>query len=272
MLADYHVHTEFSFDSNFDMEEVVKQAISMKLDEICFTDHVDYGVCFDHDEKINDTSVRRNVDYPNYFKKIAYLQDKYNKQISIKKGLEFGVQTHTLNEYESLYNKYPMDFIILSNHQMNDIETCDPLFFKDKPQIESTRLYYQGILDVMKVYKHYSVLGHLDYIVRYDPSGTCEFKYYEDLVKDILTLAIKENKGIEINMSYFRNKLNDTTPNKDILKMYHDLGGRIITIGTDSHKKEHLGKYLDIGKQVLKDLGYKEFATFDKMKPIFHEL
>ena len=76
MLADYHVHSQFSDDSDYEMEEVVKDAIAFGLDEICFTDHVDYGVKLDHG--VEGTTPRldeygmpiRNVDYPRYFEKI----------------------------------------------------------------------------------------------------------------------------------------------------------------------------------------------------------
>ena len=54
--------------------------------------------------------------------------------------------------------------------------------------------------------------------------------------------------------------------------LYYDLGGKIITIGYDSHTKEHLGKYIEENKKILKEIGFKEFCTFDKMEPIFWEL
>lgn len=41
MFADYYVHTAFSDDSIYPMEQVVQAAISKKIDEICFTEHVD---------------------------------------------------------------------------------------------------------------------------------------------------------------------------------------------------------------------------------------
>ena len=56
------------------------------------------------------------------------------------------------------------------------------------------------------------------------------------------------------------------------MKLYRELGGTIITIGSDSHKPEHLGTFIDETKQELKTLGFKEFCTFDKMKPIYHQL
>ena len=79
-------------------------------------------------------------------------------------------------------------------------------------------------------------------------------------------------KVLEINTSSHRYSLKDSTPSRDILKLYKELGGKIITIGSDSHKPEHLGAYIDEAKELLKETGFDSFCTFEKMKPIFHQL
>ena len=100
MFADYHVHTEFSDDSTYSMEQVVKDAIEMKMDEICFTDHVDYGIKDDWDSgkpiRYRGKEPFANVDYPVYEARIRELKKRYEKQINIKMGMEFGIQTHTI--------------------------------------------------------------------------------------------------------------------------------------------------------------------------------
>ncbi len=78
--------------------------------------------------------------------------------------------------------------------------------------------------------------------------------------------------GIELNTSYHRYGLKDTTPSLEILKLYHELGGSIITIGSDSHKPEHLGTYIEEAKHFLKKLGFKYFCTYERMKPVYHEI
>lgn len=162
MFADYHVHCHFSDDSNYPMEQVILDAIEKGIDEICFTDHVDYGVKADWDtpEKIRyiDGSPYTNVDYPNYFQKIETFQQKYKDKITIKKGLEFGIQTHTIPLYEKLIEKYPMDFVILSIHQIQDKEFWNQEFQKEKSQAEYNRQYYQEMLDIVQKFKGYSVL------------------------------------------------------------------------------------------------------------------
>lgn len=271
MYIDYHVHSEFSDDSDYLIEDVIKDAIKLGIDELCFTDHVDYGVKKDHDD-LNSNLKVYNVDYPAYYKRICELQEKYQNDISIKLGLELGVQTHTIPLYEKLVKRYPFDFLLLSIHQVDDLESWNQDYQKGKTQKEYNEGYYLEMLNVIKNYHDYSVLAHLDLMTRYDLQGIYPFEKVKPIVKEILETVIKDGKGIEINTSSHRYGLNDLTPSKEILKLYKDLGGQIITIGSDSHAKEHLGTYIKESKEELKNIGFKYYCTYDKLKPIFHEL
>ena len=95
----------------------------------------------------------------------------------------------------------------------------------------------------MKEYKAYSVLAPLDLIARYDSRGRYPFEKVKPPVTEILREAIADTKGIELNTSSHRYGLEETTPSLDILKLYRELGGEIITTGSDSHKREHLGAH-----------------------------
>lgn len=276
MFVDYHVHTEFSDDSVYPMESVVKDAIAMKMDELCFTDHVDYGIKDDWDSgkpiAYRGNAPFANVDYPRYIAEINRMQRLYGDKISIKTGLEFGIQSHTIPLYETLFHRYAFDFIILSIHQVKDKEFWTQDFQQGRTQKEYNEQYYQEMLDVMRLYKDYSVLGHLDLIIRYDKQGLYPFEKVKPMIAEILRLAIADGKGIELNTSYYRYGLQDSTPSKEILSLYRDLGGEIITLGSDSHKPEHLGAYMKEGKALLKELGFQNFCTFDQMKAVFHKL
>ncbi len=283
MKADYHVHTEFSDDSVYPMEDVVKDAIAMELDELCFTDHVDYGIKNDWDDGTEikyrsgipgepENEPIMNVNYPVYYETYKRLQKEYGDKISLKLGMEFGMQAHTIEKYEKLFARYPFDFIILSVHQVEDKEFWTQDFQRSRTQKEYNERYYEELLYLVQNYHHYSVLGHMDLIVRYDKEGIYPFEKLKPILTEILKIVIADGKGIEVNTSSHRYGLKDLTPSRDILRLYRELGGRIITIGSDSHKKEHLGAYIEETKQELKALGYKEYCTFDKMKPIYHEL
>lgn len=283
MLADYHVHSEFSDDSEYPIEKVVLDAIDKRIEELCFTDHVDYGIKVDFDDPKGivyrkggkgepDMIPLTNVNYPEYYKRIVELKEKYKDKITIKLGLEFGIQKHTIDKYNDLFNRYPFDFIILSVHQQDDLETWNQDYQRGKTQKEYNEGYYNELLYCVKNFKNYSVLGHMDLIARYDLEGKYPFELLKPLITEILKEVIKDGKGIELNTSYHRYNIGDLTPSRDILRLYKDLGGRIITIGSDSHKLEHLGAYLEEGKEELRKLGFEEFCTFEKMKPIFHRL
>ena len=276
MFADYHVHTEFSDDSVYLMEDIIQDALRMGMDEICFTDHVDYGTKEDvipgQPISYRGEYPLTNVDYPRYAEAVKRMQELYKGRIKIRMGMEFGVQTHTISRFEELFRLYPFDFIILSIHQVEDKEFWTQEFQEGRTQKEYDERYYEELLNVVRTYKDYSVLGHLDLIVRYDKAGIYPFERVRPLIEEILKTVIANGKGIEINTSSRRYGLADSTPSKEILKLYRELGGRIITIGSDSHKPEHLGAYFREAKQYLKGLGYEQFCTFDQMQPVFHKL
>lgn len=277
MIADYHMHTYYSDDSQYKMEEAVKKAIELGLNEICFTDHVDYGIKLEHEDymRLNEEERKNrvaNVDYKHYFEEIHQLQVKYKDRITIKQGMEFGIQTHTIPAFQTLFNRYDFDFIILSCHQVEDKEFWTQDFQKGRSQQIYNERYYEEILNVIKVYKDYSVLGHLDLLKRYDLKGEYPFEKTKEIITEILKIVIADKKGIEINTSSFYYGLNDLMPSKNILKLYHDLGGTILTIGSDSHKEEQVGAHIEEIHEELKKIGFKQICTFDKMKPIFHDL
>ena len=276
MFADYHVHTEFSDDSVYPMEDVIRDAVKMGMDEICITDHVDYGVKTDWEEGM-EIQYRKgdpltNVDYPRYMEKIGRLREEYAGKITIRTGMEFGVQTHTIPQFEALFARYPFDFIILSIHQVEDKEFWTQDFQRGRSQKEYNERYYQEMFDVVKAYKNYSVLGHMDLIKRYDEAGIYPFGEVEPMIREILKVVIADGKGIELNTSFHRYGLAEPMPSMDIFRLYRELGGEIVTIGSDSHKPEHLGAYIGEGKEILKEAGFARFCTFENMKPVFYEL
>ena len=250
MRADYHVHTEFSDDSDYAMENVIEDAITRGLDEICFTDHVDYGVKKDWDEP----------------------GGMFYRKGGAGEPAEIGMQAHTIEKYEKLFARYPFDFIILSVHEVEDKEFWTQDFQRGRTQQEYNERYYEELLYLVQNYHNYSVLGHMDLITRYDRAGNYPFEKLKPILTKILKTVIADGKGIEVNTSSHRYGLSELTPSRDILKLYRELGGHMLTIGSDSHKPEHLGAFVDETKQELKALGFQEFCTFDKMKPIYHQL
>ncbi|MCD8097494.1 MAG: histidinol-phosphatase HisJ family protein [Lachnospiraceae bacterium] len=282
MFVDYHVHSEFSDDSEYRMEDIVEDALEMGMKELCFTDHVDYGIKRDWDDPGGmiyrnggagelERMLLANVDYPRYVKKIRMLQERYKNKLTIRLGMEFGIQRHTIPQYEALFRRYPFDFIILSVHQIEDKEFWTGDFQRGHTRREYYMKYYRELLSLVENYHDYSVLGHMDLISRYDPVGDFPFSEVAPVIEQILKRVIADGRGIEVNTSCYRYGL-DMTPCREILGMYRDLGGEILTIGSDSHKREHLGDYIPETLNELKGMGFKHICTFEQMEARFHSI
>jgi len=279
LFADYHLHSWYSDDSDYPMEQLVHDAAAAGLTEICITDHVDYGIkkdwpdpslTYDGAEKSGHPLM--NVKYPAYHAEIQRLREQYSNQIMIREGMEFGMQVHTIPQYEKLFAAYPFDFIIMSCHQVEDKWFSNQDFQQGKTQEEYNRGYYKEILQVIQQYKNYSVLGHLDMISRFDKAGVYPFEKVKDIIAEILRQAIQDGKGIEVNTSSHRYGLSDLTPSRNILALYKDLGGTILTIGSDTHAPVHLAAHIKETMAELREMGFASICTFHNMKPQHHLL
>ncbi len=261
MLANYHAHTSFSDDCSMLMEDCLKSAISKGLEEICFTEHIDIGVYSMHD-----------CDCKSYYAEYKRLKNIYGSKINIKFGMEFGMQSHTIKQYERIFKEYPFDFIILSMHQINNLEFWSQSFQRGKSQKQYIEEYYDELYKIVTNYNNYSVLGHMDVIRRYDKNGAYPFELVKDKIEAILKIVIQSGKGIEVNTSCYRYNIGDLTPSLNIIKLYKSLGGEIITIGADSHHPEHVCYKIKETEELLKELGFNYICTFDKMIPQFHKI
>lgn len=267
MYYDYHMHCNFSGDSKTPMEDMINKSIELGLKEICFTDHVDYSVI------VNNKEIDYSINFKDYFQKIDYYKEKYTDKIKIKKGIEMGLQNHVLDKCADDVINNEFDFVIGSIHTINKSELIQRHFYEGKSQMEAYRQYYEILYSMISKYKHYSVLGHLDIVKRYgDLNNIVDDRVFADEIDEILKLAIQDGKGIEINTSSFRYRLPDLTPSSYILKRYKELGGEIITTGSDSHNTNQVAHKFDYIYECLRQMGYKYICTFDKMKPNFIKL
>lgn len=262
-IADYHTHCNFSDDSDTPMEDMVKKAISVGLKQIAFTDHVDY------DYPNYDYSVA--VDYEKYLKVFPKLKDNYKDKIKLILGVEIGLQPHLKSEIENTCDNVDFDFIISSTHVVDRMDLYNGDFFEGKSKEEAYRRYFEDVFDNIKIHDRFDVYGHLDYVNRYGEYSdkTLDYNLYSDIIDEILKLLIKKGKGIELNTSGYRYKLNHTHPTKAVLKRYRQLGGEIITVGSDAHDTENIALHFKDAYELLKEVGFKYITLFEKRKPEF---
>ena len=268
--ADYHLHSYFSGDSDTPMEQMILKGIELGLTQMCFTEHNDFD--FPITELDPEGKFECNID--SYLYELIGLREKYQNKIKILFGLELGLQPHLARRHAILSKSYDFDFIIASSHICNGKDPYYPPFYEGRSEEDAYREYFASIIDNIKKFKNFDVYGHLDYVVRYGPNMDAEYTYekYRDLLEEILRLLIEEEKGIEINTGGLVRGLRDLHPCKDILKRYRELGGEIITIGSDAHKPSDIARSFDRAANVLQDCGFKYYTTFENRLPEYHRL
>lgn len=270
IAADFHVHSEFSSDGKSTMEEMLKRGIELGLETICFTDHMDY----DYPSGYKYSFVFEPEDY---IEKLELMKEKYKDKIEILTGIELGIQPQVIGRMNELVSKYKFDYIIGSVHVVDYIDPYYPEYWVDKTEEEGILRCFRAIKEGCESFNGFNVCGHIDYIIRYAPSTRIEYKeysypYYADVIDEILKALIGSGKGIELNTSGYKYGLGHPHPKTEIIKRYKELGGEIITIGSDAHLPEHLCFDFDRAADLLKSLGYDYYSVFREGKPIMKKL
>ncbi len=266
ILSDYHVHSSFSGDSQAEMRTVIDAAVYKGINNLCFTEH--------HDIDLPPSNICFLLDIPAYQETFFRLKREDQKQISLMFGIELGIQPHLYSTLNSIVNSYPFDFVLCSNHVVNGIDPYFPAFFEGKTKEEAYFSYFNDILNNVRNYQNYDSYGHLDYVIRYGPYEDKAYIYptYQDVLDEILLTIIRNGKGIELNASGFKYKLQDSHPSSQVIKRYKELGGEIITVGSDAHNPVQLLNYFDLAQNILVDAGFKYYTIFKDRKPEFIKL
>ena len=262
--ADYHLHSSFSDDSVEKMEVQVQEAIRQGMSALCFTDHMDY----DYPKKYTE---RFEFDVDAYFQEIHRLQTIYHRDISIRAGIELGMRPYLASRCERLVSSYPFDFVICSSHLIGEEDPYYPQYWHGKKEADSIRAYFDTILANLSVFESFDIYGHLDYVVRYAPSGIRTYSYedYSEQLDAILSAIIKLGKGIELNTSGYRAIKTEPNPQHEVLTRYRELGGTIITIGSDAHSHARLGSDFSRAEKLLLSLGYDSYTVYENRTPVF---
>lgn len=271
--ADYHVHSDFSSDSKTPMELMVEKGITEGLKKLCFTDHMDY----DYPPYSPDYTFM--FDPEEYIRRINELKSRYGKDIELLTGIELGLQPHLSERLTALLAGYDFDFVIGSSHVVDNMDPYYVEYWENRSVKDGTIRYFESIIENCKAFHGFDVYGHIDYIIRYIPGQlkrTVKLDYsyadYADILDEVLKTIIAYGKGIEVNTSGLKYGQSYPHPKPEILKRYRELGGELITIGSDAHKPEHLCYDFSIIPDLLKNLGFKYYATFKKRKPVYEKL
>ncbi|WP_122642591.1 histidinol-phosphatase HisJ family protein [Luxibacter massiliensis] len=270
ITSDFHMHTDFSSDSDASARQMIEAAIQKGLKTVCITDHNDADYPFHEEMGVSAFA----FDLGEYFKVLGQLKEEYRDKIDVRIGIEIGLQPHLGAYCKELVNQYPFDFVIGSIHVVHGQDPYYGEIFEGRTDEEVYRETFEATLENVEAVHDFDVLGHIDYVVRYGMGQARDYSYqkYKDEIDAVLKKLISEGKGIEMNMAGFKYGLGFCHPHPDVIRRYRELGGEIITVGADGHRPEHIAYNFKEASGILKGCGFKYYTEFKGRKPDFKQL
>ena len=261
-MFDFHMHTKVSFDSETHPMAMCEAAKKAGLKEICFTDHYPANT------------------YPGLASNLFTMEeysDAYDQLdcpgLLIRRGVEYGMTADNQPQLKQLLACRNFDYVIGSVHYIDENDPYNAEYWQNRSVEECFRLYLQGILDCVKVHDDFDVLGHLTYVCKsvHNPShAAVPFADFRDITDEIMKILVAKGKGMEINTSGV-DRCGCFLPEKIHLQRFRELGGEIITLGSDAHDPSRVGQYAKEALDILKDV-FGHVCTFENRTPIFHKL
>ena len=254
------------------MEDMIKTGIERGLKIMCFTEHMDKDYPPSPDDKDGDPGFF--VDTEAYHEGFLAMKEKYAGKIDLLFGIELGLQPHVVDWNKNYVNQHDFDYIIGSAHTIDRRDPYYPAFYEGRSEREAYEQYFEEALQDIQLFDDFDSFGHLDYIVRYGPNkNKCySYKAYSDHIDPILRALIDKGIALEVNAGGYRNGLGVPNPDKDVILRYKELGGELITVGSDAHTTESLAKNLDRIEQMLIECGYKYYTIYIGRKPVSYPL
>lgn len=268
---DCHMHSSFSGDSETPPIEMIEKAKELKLKGICFTDHLDLDYkqsphLFDLDLNAYEETMR------------SLIKEYSSDDFVIFKGLELGLKPTLSKTHETILSENEFDFVIGSVHVIDDMDPYYPDYYDFKTPKEAYAGYFECVMKNLSAFSDIDTLGHLDYVCRYGmrnygkKEGALCYNDFSEIIDNILSFIIKKGIALEVNTGSFRNAMTEPNPSYDILSRYHEMGGRMLTIGSDAHDPATIGDHFEKVGERLKAIGFKTYLVYEKRSPIEYPL
>ncbi len=258
MLVDLHMHSHFSFDAQPDsIPDIAAASIQRGLSAIVISDHKDYFW--------NKPPLPLDLD--GIMAEIDTARELYGDKIEILKGIELGEPNADPAAME-LLDAYPFDTVIGSLHAMpNDIDFYD----MDYANLDQEQLIRDYLIEAQKMAQHggFDVFAHLDYplrVMKRDDNHP-SFENFMEWVVPVLKAIIDRELSFEINAAGLFSWLGHVGPEDFVLEEYHRLGGTMISIGSDSHSAQSVGRGIESCIAHAKKHGFQQAIIYRKRKP-----
>lgn len=258
IVADLHTHSSFSSDSDEKLSEMARAAFDKGLKTLCLTEHMD----------LDYPTGEFQLDVTNYRDCLLKVRKEYEGKLELLFGVELGLLDYAADRLNGFAGSYDFDFIIGSAHTADGIDPYYPEYFEKHGGKNGILHFFEYMLSSIKSFDDFDVLGHIDYIVRYSPEKKYDPLDFRETLDEILKIVISKGKGIEINTKGVPT-IGYPHPHPFLLSRYKELGGEIVTIGSDAHDRSRIAADFDAAESALKNAGFKYYAVFHGRKPRF---
>ena len=260
--ADQHMHANpASFDAEGDLPAMIAAAAALPLAAVTFTDHMDMA-----DERTGKNRNALPERRANFEARRAIAAALSPKGPELRFGMELGAPLQLPEAAAEAAAMPGLDFIIASIHNLPDVVDFYSYPYRSEAECEALNRRYLAELLRMADFPHFDVCGHIGYTTRYmQNSGFREritVAKYGDELTALLRRLIENGKGIECNCSGYRSGGSDTYPGEDILRLYRQLGGEIITVGSDAHMPSQVALGLREGYELIQYCGFRYVSEF----------
>ena len=269
--ADQHTHCNFSTDSDATPESMIAGAIEKGLSHLCLTDHMD----LDYPGTTKENPLFE-FSVPDYFATLAPLKEACQDKLCLGIGIELGLRPgrNDLNaQMHKLLENYSFDFVLGSVHLLDNDDPYYESYWQGRSSRDILSKYFNDMLTSLKEYDNFDSLGHLDYLIRYIPAfcGDKDYNYkeYAEGLDEIFKLLIDKKKALEINTAGLIKGLPCFHPKLESLKRYLELGGELLTIGSDGHSPDKIGTEFEKTEEFLRSCGVKGYFVYKQRKPEF---
>jgi len=241
--ADYHIHTEFSADSQLSLSELIPHAIKLGYGELAITEHLDLSP-----QELSVYGVPSLIKYKNV---ITAFQKQY-PDIKLFCGIEVGDFQDVKDFADPILQEMDFDLVLGSVHFITGrINVAMPM--KTPLTRDEILNYYENNLRLVETCD-IDVLAHLGVYKRYYHQSPDE-KHCLPVIKRIFSTIIERNIALEINFSAFRRTYQNLHPEPEYLELYKSIGGKLVTLGSDSHTLSHFNDNYDYALQVSHKIG-----------------
>lgn len=256
---DMHIHSKHSFDGNDSCGLICESAFKCGLKGIAITDHCEID--------------SKDCDFPIWcdeqFSDVKNNAEKFFGRLTVLKGLELGQAVYNKTLAEKILKARDYDFVLGSIHNLENMEDFYFLNYNDYDVFGLLGRYFDTLLELC-IWNRFDSLAHLTYPLRYITGKykiNVDLKKFSDKIDGILKLLSENEKALEINTSGYFNELKDILPNADIVKRFKELGGKYITIGSDSHFHNKIGFGIEQGMEAARSCGFDYITIYKNHIP-----